>query len=82
VYVAFNWGNGLYALDRGTGRIVWNMKKDYNTTHATPAVQGDVVFGAAEAFLYALDRMTGREIWRADAGGSWPISSPASAAAR
>lgn len=77
VYLGVNWNNGLFALNRQTGQVVWNRTNHYDRTHATPVARGENLFCAANDRLYALDRSTGNEIWSALPGRSWPVSSPA-----
>lgn len=77
VYVGSNWGNGLFALNRQTGAVVWNKKEGFGTTHSSPVVCGGTVYYAADNKLYALEKETGKELWRAELAGGWTVSSPA-----
>ena len=76
VYVGSNWGNGLFALNRQTGVVVWNKKEGFRTTHSSPVVCGGTVYYAADNKLYALGKETGKELWRAELVGGWTVSSP------
>ena len=76
VYMGFNWGNGLYALNRRTGKSVWNNKDGYGTTHATPTIVEGRIYHAANNKLHCADAATGAGIWTADLPGTWTISSP------
>lgn len=65
-----SWGNGFYALDSDTGKLVW----EWNNGHANrmfsaaacyPVVTHNRVFIVApDRFMTALDLKTGRVIWR------------------
>lgn len=65
-----SWGNGFYALDVNTGKLVW----EWNNGHANrmfsaaacyPVVANDRVFIVApDRFMTALDLKTGKVIWR------------------
>jgi len=65
-----SWGNGFYALDITTGKLVW----EWNNGHANrmfsaaacyPVVANNRVFIVApDRFMTALDLKTGKVIWR------------------
>ena len=65
----------LYALDAGTGRLLWKFKAD-GGVNGSGASGGGLVFFTNQyrdlrpgaVYLYALDAATGRERWRFDPG--------------
>jgi outer membrane protein assembly factor BamB len=77
VYAGSNWTNGLFALNRQTGAVVWNKKEGFVVTHSSPVVYGGAVYYAADSKLYALEKETGKELWHAELAGGWTVSSPA-----
>lgn len=57
--------SNVYALDRGTGRLLWAQR--YHQMDGGPnglAVAGSMVFGGTATSEFALDVATGRQIWR------------------
>jgi outer membrane protein assembly factor BamB len=74
--MGLNWSNGLWAVQRRTGKHAWNAKKGFGTTHATPAVVGGRVYAVGDGKLYALDAATGKVVWTHEVGGA-SASSPA-----
>ncbi len=63
--------SGLYALDRGTGKIVWKVDRPSNLNFASPiaatiAGQRQILLAGAE-MINAYDPQTGRELWTVDA---------------
>jgi hypothetical protein len=56
----------LYALDAGTGRLLWKVDHDRSWVITSPAVAGGLVYaGSSDArFVQAVDVATGRERWR------------------
>jgi outer membrane protein assembly factor BamB len=77
VFTGVNWTNGLFALDRQNGKVVWNKKQGFGTTHSSPVVYGKTVFYAADSMLYALNKSDGKELWHTALPGGWPVSTPA-----
>ncbi len=69
--------NGIFALDRKTGRLLWSFKS-VGEAMPTPAIHGDVLyFATGSGTVHALDRMTGRQLWKRRLGGNDNMSSPA-----
>ncbi len=67
--VYFGAGHEEYALERGTGRLVWQFNIGHGTTDSgTPAVKNGIFYcqGAGGEHLYANDALTGRPLWRYD----------------
>jgi hypothetical protein len=63
-------GDALYALDGGSGRVIWKAsltwklaEGDAPTSITSPAVSGGVVYYGAGGILYALDGATGERLW-------------------
>ncbi|MDP9353009.1 MAG: PQQ-binding-like beta-propeller repeat protein [Chloroflexota bacterium] len=60
----------IFALDRGTGRILWSYRNgdgsDRRSVFRSPTVAGRLVL-ASDLFagsFFAVDRFTGKEVWR------------------
>lgn len=63
-----SWGNSFYALDRNTGKLIWERKKYTNRMLSPAAVwpvatDGKVFIVAPDRHMTALDAKTGAEIW-------------------
>ena len=79
VYFGADFPDGtLYALDAGTGALVWSASVGQGVYFSSPAVaNGIVYFGGEGSYLYAFNALTGAVIWRStnhnlDAYGSSP----------
>lgn len=65
-----SWNNGFYALDRSTGRLVWEWKNGHANRMFSAgacypvAVNNRVFVVAPDRFMTALDARDGRVIWR------------------
>ncbi len=58
----------LYALDAGTGALVWAFTAD-EAIHSSPVIKnGKLFFGTWGTRLYALDAETGAELWQFQGG--------------
>ena len=69
--------NGIYALDRRTGRLLWHVGS-VGEAMPTPAIHGRILYYATgSGAVHAIDRRTGRPIWTARLGGNDNMSSPA-----
>ena len=69
--------NGIYALDRLTGRLLWRHSS-VGEAMPTPAVSGDVLyFATGSGAVHALNRRTGQTIWTTHLTGGDNMSSPA-----
>ncbi len=69
--------NGIYALDRLTGRLIWRHSS-VGEAMPTPAVHGDVLyFATGSGSVHAINRHTGQTIWTTRLTGSDNMSSPA-----
>ena len=69
-------GPGIYALDAGTGRVLWSHRREPRCVErycspgisAAVSVNGGLVFsGSLDGFLEALDIESGDLLWRFDA---------------
>jgi outer membrane protein assembly factor BamB len=59
----------LTALDRATGRVLWQAPTG-RKVDSTPLVVGDVVYvGSDDRTFYAFDAATGRKVWSYATGG-------------
>jgi outer membrane protein assembly factor BamB len=62
---------GLYALDRHTGKELWNFQTSSPIWLTAPLLyDGKVYFGDQNGVFYAVDIGTHREVWRLDTGRS------------
>jgi len=77
VYVPVNWSKGLSAVDRRTGKLLWDDSKGFRTSHATPVLAGGMLYYPADGNLHALDPATGAEQWSFPLPGGWTIATPA-----
>jgi len=65
-----SWGNGFYALDSNTGKLVWewdngHSNRMFSAAACYPVVSNNRVFVVApDRFMTVLDLKTGRVIWR------------------
>lgn len=67
----------LVAVDRATGRVVWQREVGQGYPHAAPAVVGPlVVHGGFSGDVLALERTTGAERWRFKNGKGGLLSTP------
>jgi outer membrane protein assembly factor BamB len=61
---------GLYALDAGTGALLWKWTDPLTYVVMSPAVwRGRVYFMTDRGYVYALDAKTGAEAWATSVGG-------------
>ncbi len=69
--------NGIYALDRKTGALLWHFDTKGDLM-PTPAISdGHLVFSTGAGEVFALDPKTGRQLWVRQLGGMGNMSSPA-----
>ncbi|WP_238974340.1 PQQ-binding-like beta-propeller repeat protein [Leptospirillum ferriphilum] len=74
--------NGIYALDRKTGHVLWHHGS-LGEAMPTPAVHKNVLFFATgSGSVHALDRRTGRSLWTTRLKGNDNMSSPAYSSGR
>ena len=72
--VAFN---GIYALDRKTGEVLWHFDTKGDVM-PTPALDdGKLILSTGTGEVFALDAATGRQIWVHKLPGMGNMSSPA-----
>ena len=69
--------NGIYALDRASGKLVWK----YGTAGdamPTPVIASDsIIFSTGAGDVVSLNKLTGADIWKRTIGGMGNMSSPA-----
>jgi eukaryotic-like serine/threonine-protein kinase len=67
--VYFGSGDGnVYALDAGSGKLLWKFKTG-DVVHASPAIADGTLFvGSWDSYFYALDAATGKQRWRFKTG--------------
>lgn len=74
--------NGIYALDKRTGELLWHFDTKGDAM-PTPAISdGQLVFSTGAGEIYALDANTGEQRWVTKVGGMGNMSSPAIADGR
>lgn len=73
VFIGFNKGGDLYALDRETGKLLWKRESDWFI--GTPACVKDVIYITSDLSVFAVDARTGRDIWEYKTP-SFVLSSP------
>ncbi len=75
-------GSSLYALDKLTGKTVWQTKRDEPTCWATPLVveyQGKKqIITNGQNFARSYDLLTGKELWRCSGQTERPCASAVS----
>ncbi len=74
--------NGIYALDRKTGQLLWHHGS-VGEAMPTPAVHGNTLyFATGSGSVHALDRRTGKTLWTTRLKGNDNMSSPAYSSGR
>jgi polyvinyl alcohol dehydrogenase (cytochrome) len=69
--------NGIYALDRRTGELLWHFDTKGDEM-PTPAISdGQLILSTGAGEVYALDPKSGKQIWVNKVGGMGNMSSPA-----
>jgi len=69
------WNNHLYALDTGSGEVLWDWHNGYSNRMLSPAacvpvaVNGRVFVVAPDRKMACLDATTGQLLWHSDLGG-------------
>ena len=54
----------VVALDRETGRIVWDWKSPKgSSSHVAVLLDGDRLIVSVQGYMYCLDPITGRQLW-------------------
>ncbi len=53
----------IHAIDLGTGKAVWKVKKKDGFVTSAAANQGCIVIGDYSGMVYCLDTKTGNEVW-------------------
>ena len=62
-----DWRGKVYALEEGTGKIVWSYQTGGKVKGGVALSGGRLFVGAYDGHVYALDERTGRLVWRASA---------------
>ena len=69
--------NGIYALDRRTGELLWHFDTKGDVM-PTPAIsEGRLIFSTGAGEVFALDPKSGEQLWVNKVGGMGNMSSPA-----
>jgi outer membrane protein assembly factor BamB len=71
VYIAAGIRQGIvYALDAGTGKVIWSSSTGYYPFACTPVVVNNMVYvGTSENHVVAMDAKTGATLWTSTLGG-------------
>jgi len=69
-------GSGLFALNAGSGALLWNYSTPDGAEIGAPAVANGVVYAGGGDNVYALNANTGANLWSYTTGGR-VLSSPA-----
>ncbi len=69
--------NGIYALNRRTGELLWHFDTKGDAM-PTPAINdGQLIFSTGAGEVFALDSKSGKQLWVNKVGGMGNMSSPA-----
>jgi len=56
IFIGFNWAGGMFALDRITGKQIWNNNKIGRNVYATPVLSDNMLYcGMLSGLLYVLN---------------------------
>jgi outer membrane protein assembly factor BamB len=83
-YYAVTYDGDLFCIDIKDGRVRWKAST-HDDTDASPVVEGDFVYAAAEeksSHVYCFERSRGREVWRYSGNPKGYWSTPAVARGR
>ncbi len=61
IFTGFN--RRVAALDKRTGKIIWQQKLHNGQTYVTLLLDGDVLIVAVDGYMYGLDALTGAQLW-------------------
>lgn len=74
--------NGIYALDRETGKLIWRYATAGDAMPTPTVSHGRLAFSTGAGEIISLDSKTGQKIWQSNVGGMGNMSSPAVADGR
>jgi outer membrane protein assembly factor BamB len=78
VYVGTGVDQGqFFALNAGTGAIIWKFRPGGGVFNSPAVVDGRVYFGANDGDVYALDAATGKLLWKFPTGSLSSLLDPA-----
>lgn len=69
--------NGIYALDRRTGELLWHFDTKGDVMPTPALSNGRLVFSTGTGEVFALDPKSGEQLWVNKVGGMGNMSSPA-----
>lgn len=61
VFTGFN--RRVAALERGTGRIVWQWKAPKGSSYVSMLLENDMLVVSVDGYMYGLDPLSGRQLW-------------------
>ncbi len=61
VYVGFL--SRVAALERGTGRIIWEWRATHGNSYLTLLLDRDLLIVSVDGYMYGLEAGTGRQLW-------------------
>lgn len=68
--------NGLYALDRYTGKLVWYFLTKGDAMPTPAYANGMLFISTGAGYVYGVNAKTGEKIWETEVGGIANMSSP------
>lgn len=74
--------NGIYALDRDTGKLIWRYATAGDAMPTPAASNGRLVFSTGAGEIISLEGKFGGKLWQTNVGGMGNMSSPAIAGGR
>lgn len=69
--------NGIYALNKHTGELLWHFDTKGDVMPTAAISDGQLIFSTGAGNIYALNPLTGEQLWMNKAGGMGNMSSPA-----
>ena len=67
VFTGFN--KQVIALDRYSGKTVWDWKATKGSGYAAILLDGDRLVGSVRGYVYCLDPLTGKQVWENELKG-------------
>ncbi len=61
VFTGFN--RRVAALERDTGRIVWQWRAPKGSSYVSLLLESDILIVSVDGYMYGLDPLSGKELW-------------------